>query len=287
MLERIVHGATHKVGAKPKASKRKDRIDWIALQGLARPVLDSQDDRLKLANFISQRMRDTWDRRRLFMFGDVLTLVEGDKTVEVSQRTFVHLVNQVSKPMTVTRDGELADSEFSTATLHMAWDISDRTFAHLDGITRVPFLRDDGSVCLDAGYDQASTMLLVPSEGLEAVSVPDEPSDSEVASAVKLLLDDWLGDFPFHTQADRANALALVLTPFIRGRLPRVPLAVLDGAHAGVGKGLLASCVMLLAVGEEIDPVVLPETSTEAWKTIHSLAGEGKEFLLLDSSPTS
>ena len=63
-------------------------------------------------------------------------------------------------------------------------------------------------------------MLLVPSEGLEAVSVPDEPTDADVASAVKLLLDDWLGDFPFHEQADRANALALVLTPFVRGRLP-------------------------------------------------------------------
>ena len=87
MLERIVHGATHKVGPKPKASKRKDRIDWIALQEVSPvPYWTARTTGSSSAKFLSQRMRDDWDRRRMFMFGDVLTLVEGDKAVEVSQR---------------------------------------------------------------------------------------------------------------------------------------------------------------------------------------------------------
>ena len=92
------------------------------------------------------------------------------------------------------------------------------------------------------------------------------------------------GGLPVRNDADRANALALVLTPFVRDRVGIVPLAVLDGLGAGVGKGLFAEILSILVTGERSEPVSVPTGREEAWKTIHSYAAKGSELLMLDEA---
>ena len=72
-------------------------------------------------------------------------------------------------------------------------------------------------------------------------AVPKEPTDDEVEQAKNLLLDEYLVDFPFEGDADRANALAYLLTPFIREMVGLVPMLILDAPTPGTGKGLLLS----------------------------------------------
>ncbi len=64
---------------------------------------------------------------------------------------------------------------------------------------------------------------------------------------------------PLAGEADRANLLGLIVTPFIRGLVPLVPLAVVDGLQPGVGKNLLAECISLLITGRQRRPAALPQ----------------------------
>ena len=283
-LKKIVSQAVTRLPAKPKASRKSERIDWIALRFGSRPVMNVDDDRLDVGTEVARLMKDRWDRSRLFMFGDVLTAVEHGRPVKVSQETFVHLTHQISKPMRESQFGGLVPAEYSPNTLRITSDICNRSFTHLTGVTTAPFAREDGTVCTAEGYDAASELLLVPTPGLEAVTVPDNPASQDVADAVQLLSQEWLGDFPFHTAADKANALALVLTPFVRDRVGIVPLAVLDGLGAGVGKGLFAEILSILVTGERSEPVSVPTGREEAWKTLHSYAAQGSELLMLDEA---
>jgi len=64
------------------------------------------------------------------------------------------------------------------------------------------------------------------------------------------LLDSLLGDFPFADQASRANALALLLLPFVRPLIDGpTPLHLIEAAKPGTGKGLLADVVHAIATG--------------------------------------
>lgn len=288
LLSNIVNRADPKPGAKPKPTRKAERHDWLALGKSPRPVLNVKDDRLSLGQRISDAMRGRWDSTRLFTFGDAkgLVSVEDGVLVEIDRDGFVHLVNQATDPRVAVAGVGLEPSTYDPTTIAIARDMTARTFTQLEGVRRAPFVRPDGTVCTTPGYDCETRLLLIASPGLEGVTVPEHPTDEDLAAAVNYLLEEWLGDFPFHEQADRANALVLVLTPFIRPLVRVVPLAVLDGAHAGVGKGKLAAVITLLALGREVDPTTLPDSKTEAMKAIHSMARDGREVVLLDESHT-
>ena len=283
-LENIVAGAVTRLPPKPKASRKAERIDWIALGKGRRPVLNVDDDRLDVGNEVARLMKERYDGSKLFIFGETLTAVESGKPLQVSQDTFVHLAHQVSNPMRQGTSEGLVPAEYTANTLRITRDVCNRSFTHLSGVTKAPFVRGDGTVCTTEGYDAASGLLLVSTPGLESVTVPNNPTLRDVADAVWLLAEEWLGDFPFATDADRANALALVITPFVRDRVGIVPLAVLDGLGAGVGKGLFAEILSVMVTGEKSEPVSVPTGREEAWKTLHSYAAQGRELLMLDEA---
>jgi hypothetical protein len=158
-----------------------------------------------------------------------------------------------------------------------------RAFTGLDRIMRAPFVRADGTVCQAAGYDAASRTALVLEEGL-AVDVPQDPTAEQVSAARKLLLEDWLGDFPFPTDGDRANALAMMVTPFVRDRIDLAPLAVVDGLQMGVGKNLLADCLSILVYGVAAAPRPLSSENEEVRKTITSALRKGEALVVFDEA---
>jgi len=57
-------------------------------------------------------------------------------------------------------------------------------FPPLDGIITCPTLRSDGSLLVDEGYDPITHLFYKPSEGLEGIRVPLEPSPVQVRSAI-------------------------------------------------------------------------------------------------------
>lgn len=107
-------------------------------------------------------------------------------------------------------------------------------------VTHTPAMRGDGTVLDRPGYDDATATLYIPPRGFSALPVPERPTQHEVAEA-RDLLALMLADFPFNTTHDRANYLALLLTPLIREMLPPPYKLVAINAHQrGSGKSLLA-----------------------------------------------
>lgn len=93
------------------------------------------------------------------------------------------------------------------------------------------------------------------------------PTDQNVAAAVSLLLDTLLGDFPFANKASRANALALILQPFVRPVIEDcTPMYLIDAPTRGTGKSLLAETVSGIFTPGGATPTVGDIKDNEEWR---------------------
>lgn len=244
-------------------------------------------DRKEVIDRITGAFKERWDGHTLFNYGDILTRVSGHETQPLDRDRFLAMLVD-----TVACYKHHAATEKRPAVFEPTWPDPQsigavmskaEEFSPLRRVVRIPFLRPDGTVCASPGYDRETATVLVPS-GIDEVSVPEEPTQEETRAAAKLLMDEWLGDLPFKTDADRANALALVLTPFIRGTVPLVPLAVVSGLQMGVGKNLFADCLGLLTTGEPTMPLPYVGQEEEMRKQLTAAFSSGADIFVFDEA---
>lgn len=117
----------------------------------------------------------------------------------------------------------------------------------LAGVVNTPFLRIDGSICETAGYDADSFLLFKPEDQVFP-PVPQYPSKADAAIALAQLRQ-LIATFPFVTDADRAVALAGILTVLDRRSMSTAPLIAFTSPTAGTGKSLLVDLMSVLATG--------------------------------------
>ena len=117
----------------------------------------------------------------------------------------------------------------------------------LVGVINTPFLRVDGSICETAGYDPESHLLLKP-ESQVFPPVPQYPSRAAAEIALEQL-HNLIATFPFVAKADRAVALASILTVLDRRSMSTAPLIAFTSPTAGTGKSLLVDLMSVLATG--------------------------------------
>ncbi len=155
-------------------------------------------------------------------------------------------------------------------------------FPPLRGVTEVPVMRADGTVLDKAGYDAQTRLIYQPHPELAIPSIPARPTCQEVEQARDLAWD-YLAEFPYESQADAANAFALLLTVVVRPLLDLVPLAVIDATKQGSGKGLLAKFVSYIAQGRSAAAMVPPNNEDEWRKTLTALLVGGETLISLDN----
>lgn len=156
----------------------------------------------------------------------------------------------------------------------------------LAGIARAPILRQDGSICVEPGYDPVSKLMYCPDPGLVLSPIPEHPSTDEVQACVDILLN-VISDFPFADAPSRANALAilfsLLMRPVITGH---VPLAIVDAPVQGTGKTLLVTTLAAIAVGSVASESIPSKDNDDEWrKKITSILLAASPFVLLDNIP--
>jgi len=287
MLLRMIGNATKKpADTKPKAKAKVRTVSAGGSEGLGgdRPTIPVNGDRHYVINDLTRALGERWDGTRLFNFGGALSTVEGHQVEPLEKGAFLDLLAGTAVMVTRSEDGEGNVKETAAwpdPNVVMAVASRGKAFTKLDQIQRAPFVRIDGTVVTTPGYDQESATLLALAEGLE-VNVADDPSPEGVAAAVAYLQEEWLGDFPFPTQADRANALALVLTPMIRGLCTLVPVAVVNGLQMGVGKNKFANCVSLVAIGEQATPLGYNRDGEEQRKVMTAVFRSGQTLMVWD-----
>ena len=115
----------------------------------------------------------------------------------------------------------------------------------LSGISRVPVLRPEPDVTLleQQGVDQSTSRIYWPD--LPIGPIPASPTRSEVAAAKKFLLDELMHDFPWSSDADRANCLAMRLTSYLQAYAGFLsPLFVVNASKSSSGKGFLVTVMV-------------------------------------------
>ena len=278
LLERLLEGAS---GSLPKKPPKRD-TPAEPLGSADRPPVAVNDDRLNVIDNITGCLRRRWDGEVIFNFGGVIAERDGAVISPVDRDHFVDLVQQVATTVSLSDKGEMTYAEPSATVMAAALSRA-RSYTRLDRVATVPFVRADGTIRQAAGYDEATATYLV--EALDVV-VPDDPDAEEVAAAVKLLCDEWLGDLfaSLPTAADRANALGLVLTPLVRGLVPVAPLAVVNGLGPGVGKNLLGDMVTIFATGATVLPLPWAAEEDERRKALLAAFRTGRELFVFDEA---
>lgn len=155
-------------------------------------------------------------------------------------------------------------------------------------VSGVPVVRADGTVCTVPGYDAASAVFYAPPQSLIDADLTPHPGG--VAWALDVLQGDLLIDFPFVSDADRANTLALILEPYLRGLIHGpTPLYAVDSPAGGTGKGLLVQSCGLVATGAEVAaaPFPDPRDASETRKAFLSLLRQGKRLVAFDNANTT
>lgn len=253
-----------------------------------RPTIMVNDDRREVINQMTDALRSRWDGDRLFGYGGIIAQRTDAAAVRpVTEGVFADLISEAAQCVTINAKGDMSHGWPDEKSCKAVLARSDR-FALLEKISRVPFVRPDGTICQQPGYDEASATYLALDETVSAVEVPDEPSEDDVRSAVKLLTGEWLGDLfdAMPEPEDRANCLALMLTPLIRGMVPLAPMAVIDGLQPGVGKNLIADLLSIFATGKPAAPLPYSRDDDENRKVITSSFRQGLELLVFDEAHT-
>lgn len=145
------------------------------------------------------------------------------------------------------------------------------------GVTTAPLLTASGTIsrlpgyCPDSCYYISSTHLWPVWQGT-------------TKEAVDYIEGEILGDFPFETQSDRANAIAVMLLlicrPAIRGQ---TPLHLIEAPSQGTGKSLLARVLLMSVLGSEIAATPGTRDEEEWRKKIAAGLLEGRAYIFFDN----
>jgi hypothetical protein len=286
-LTRIIDTAKSKPADTKPAPKKRNQAEPGDADG-ERVTLVCNRDRFEVIADLIGALRKRWDGRELFNHGGIISRLKGKAMRPIDkghQRDIIQAtaitVDEHEGAQGTTYTYTWPDANSISAVMSRADE-----FSPLDRVAHAPFVRPDGTIVTDPGYDAATRTLLLSDPELEGLTVPEDPTTDDITSAVKLIMDEWLGDFPFAADADRANALALVVTPAIRGLVPRAPLAVVDGLQMGVGKNLLADSLLTVYTGEPAKPMNWVDEAEELRKQITSAFRTGAEFFVFDEAHT-
>jgi putative DNA primase/helicase len=154
-------------------------------------------------------------------------------------------------------------------------------FRPLAGIACAPFLRSDGSICSEPGYDAKSQTLYAPTADFP--ELPSTVTKEEAQDALAVLLEPF-DEFPFATDGARSAFVAHILTEAARPALDRVPIFFYTASYAGSGKSLLSEAPSIIVHGVEpaLRDWVEPE---EMRKTLFSSLVAGDRSIAFDNLP--
>lgn len=227
--------------------------------------------------------------RRFFNRGNTLCTIinsdnEGPSIVDLNEDSLLGFLNDAADWV------EYSGKEFRPTKLNrriisiILGKTEMQGFHPLDGLATAPFLRADGTICEDHGYDARSRKYLFITGQDKFRSVPDNPSSDDVAQA-RQMLEELFFDFPFDCDASRANAIAYLLTPSVMSVInTETPIALLDASTQGSGKSLICKCCGMIYTGVQPDLTTPPVREEEWKKTIMSLLIGGNPLIIFDNA---
>jgi hypothetical protein len=149
----------------------------------------------------------------------------------------------------------------------------------LHGIVGAPVLRPDGTLLQEGGYDESTGLYLASRVPLDRV--PAEPTAEQVKEARQFLLETFLRDFPWVSNADRANYVGVLVTPILRRYLRTlIPFVVFTATMPGSGKTIL-TCGPGMLYGQRV--LTWTQSDEELRKSITAVLAEPVGTVIFDN----
>ena len=170
---------------------------------------------------------------------------------------------------------------------HVAKDLLATPAPPLPIITRItecPVFAPDGTLQITSGYHAASQTFCALQDGLTIEPIPARPTESDLERAKELILGELLVDFPFVSDADRANAVGLGLAPFVRDLIVGpTPLNLIEAPMPGSGKDLLADGLLRPSCGRGIGVLAQARDDDEWQKRITACLRDGHSVIQINN----
>lgn len=264
-------------------------------------VSDPERPEIDTANRgLDEMAADAWraiDERntppRIFLYAGALTWLVADPagriTIEVMNQDHVrhHLADVATFiRWTAPARGRRSEKKPAFPPVPLAADVlavpRRTTLPRLQRLVHVPVFTADGRLLTAPGFDVASGLYFAP--GLTLAPVSSVPSAEEITAARTALCVELLGDFPFVSDADRAHAVALLLTPLLRELVAGcVPLFVVSKPTPRTGAGLLTKVVAIVQGGSPSAAVTISRDEDEMRKRLTALLIPSPSMILLDN----
>ncbi|PCC26652.1 hypothetical protein CIK75_02200 [Glutamicibacter sp. BW78] len=277
---------------KRKAAERSARALARTRRDDERPVIHIGEDRKMVVDKVDSVLRERYEGKELFRRGEALVRLVVDRDGPVVVPVTSGMFNDLLSSAAITVDGDQSKEQSGCSHPHV-WPDSNtmqaaasryRGYQRLDGVSAVPVVRPDGSIVTETGYDPETGLYVALADDIAGISVPDSPTDADIAEARDLLTKDLLVDFLLQDQSDMAHAVAALLSPLVRPLVPTNPLLVINGLQPGVGKGKLASTMSTVVAGRAPNLAMLPDNEDEMRKALTAYLYAGSTSVFFDET---
>ncbi|MDP9355886.1 MAG: bifunctional DNA primase/polymerase, partial [Chloroflexota bacterium] len=256
-----------------------------------RPEIDAGDQDLeRISTLAWKAIEQANDPAQFFMFGGAPSRIipatedTGPIVQRLDEHSLTYELTAVARFYKVTAQGDHKDAEPRLRVLKTM--LAARSFPFLPpltGVVEVPTFAPDGSLPSGRGYHRPSRTYYEPAPGFVVPPIPDDPTAAQIVAARSLILD-VLTDFPFTGEAERANAIALLLLPLIRGLIAGpTPLHLIEKPTAGTGASLLADVVTRIATGRPVGAMTEGRDEDEYRKRLLAKLRSTPPIVLIDN----
>lgn len=207
----------------------------------------------------------------LFAYGNTVAYLEGQKLATIDETRWRGMVNRAAR---FTKQGKAGETEVipPIAMVRDSLCFTPPDLPAIDRLASMPVFSAAGALLTNGYHPDSRTLVLTDID----------PAPMAPEAALSLLMGDLLVDFPFSSQADRANALGYLLLPFVREMCGAVPLFLLDAAQRGTGKTLLNDLIHIVWTGEPAPLSDLPLNEEEQRKSLTTHLMRGPTSIVFD-----
>lgn len=222
-------------------------------------------------------------------------LIRGNALVRLTERgeleewvvdSLRERISRVAAFAKLNKNGELIAQKPPSEVVRqlLARDTSEYPGApRVDRVVDVPVVASGGSLITEPGYHSESRLIYRPAPGLENARPTNVNFVQEVVDSRELLMTELLGNFAWADESSHANALGLLLLPFVRELIDGpTPLHAIMAPEPGTGKSLLAQAALIPSCG----PVPIEtqaQTEDEVRKRLTATLMRGARAVVLDN----
>jgi hypothetical protein len=237
-----------------------------------------QDDKKSIGELVHEAMGILGDTGQYFVYGREVVRVEKKKS-DKQPELWLDCVKRenIEELLTTGEFGEISQFASRIAKFILAKPLSEIQ-DYLPTIERFasnPLVLPSGEVIAKQGFYRENCVYMAKSVDLP--KAPDTPEE-----CVEKLLEPF-SDFPFTGEADKANLLALILTPLIGLFTEQKPLFLVEAAKEGTGKSLLVKTALYIAYGEGVPAQNAPQDDEEWRKLITTAVSQAWNVLFVDN----